>query len=244
MEQFRISRALGLSFRCWVRNFIPFTLLAAVLQAPLLIWLATLEIDVRSSAPQWLDQYAAYRGYIETAISTIVAPLATYRIIQELDGAKVSMWRSFRYGLRGLPPAILFALALHLLGRVPYAGPLVGTIAMCVYFVAMPAAVAERLGPFASFSRAAELTRGRRWRIYGQMLLLGVVILAAGLIWMAPRLEQGFARAMTLVSSSITFNALLGLFYLYYGIVQAVTYALLRQDKDGMTHAELARVFE
>ena len=36
----------------------------------------------------------------------------------------------------------------------------------------------------------------------------------------------------------------MGVFQMFTGIVQAVSYALLRMDKEGVTHDELARVFE
>ena len=38
--------------------------------------------------------------------------------------------------------------------------------------------------------------------------------------------------------------AVLGLFYMFTNVVEAVSYVLLREDKDGVTHEELARVFE
>ena len=245
MEQFRISRALALSFKCWVRNFIPFTLLAVLLHAPLLIWLATVDLDPQSSAQRVLDHFFTYPIYIVTATSTIIPSLLTYRVVQELNGSKVSMWASIRHGLRGLPPAILLALVLHFINKLPVAGAFVSAIATCVYYVVAPAAVAERLGPLRAFVRSAELTRGRRWGIYGLSLLLGVIALAMLFLWIMPSLEQGFALAITtVVSSSIAFNVVFGLLELYGGIVQAVSYALLRQDKDGTSLEELARVFE
>jgi hypothetical protein len=245
MEQFRISRALVLSFKCWVRNFIPFTLVAVLLHAPLLIWLVTVGLDPQSSAQRMVDHFFTYPIYIVTATSTVIPSLLTYRVVQELNGRKVSMWTSLRFGLRGLPPAILLALVLHLIHKLPVAGVLVSSIATCVYYVVAPAAVAERLGPLRAFARSAELTRGRRWGIYGLSLLLGVIALAILFVWIMPRIEHGFALAIaSVVSSSIAFNVLYGLLGLYSGIVQAVSYALLRQDKDGTSLEELARVFE
>jgi hypothetical protein len=38
--------------------------------------------------------------------------------------------------------------------------------------------------------------------------------------------------------------AIFGVFHMLSGIVAAVSYCLLRQDKEGVSHEELARVFE
>ena len=114
----------------------------------------------------------------------------------------------------------------------------------CIYFVATPAAVAERLNPFSALSRSAQLTHGRRWGIFGLTFLLGLMLVGIMLIWIIPLFQRDPEEiASSLRSSAIMATAVLGLFRMISGIAEAVSYALLRQDKDGVSHAELA-VFE
>jgi hypothetical protein len=244
MQQFRIFRALGMSFKAWFRNFIPFTLVAAVLYAPAVLW--ELRIDGTGLDEDALAE--AFFGppmFLLIALSTLLAPMITYRVIQDLNGTKVSMLTSLRFGLRGVVPALMVTIVCQGLTRIPIAGPIVGTIASCIWFVATPAAVAEQLGAIAALTRSSQLTSARRWGIFGLALMVLVVGVAFLLLWSLPQLRDvdgdmvGRAR-----EAGLTFMAVLGVFYLFYGIVQAVSYALLRQDKDGMSYDELAKIFD
>lgn len=240
MEQFKISRALGLSFKAWFRNFIPFTLLAAVLYAPVIIWMATIDPPADDSA---FDVVVTYPLYGITAISTLLPPLLIYRVIQELNGTRVSMWTSVRFGMRGILPALLFAAGIHLVERIPSAGGIVAMVATCVYFVLTPAAVAERLGPISAFTRSAELTKGRRGGIFGMLLLLGLMMGGLMLIWLIPAFQDA-SSIDSVRTSYVAFGIIVAAFQVLTGIAEAVSYVLLRQDKDGMSHADLARIFD
>jgi hypothetical protein len=244
MDQFRIMRALGLSFRAWARNFIPFTLLAALLYAPVVIWIATYDYSASHSLERLLDSVFLRPIYVLVGLSTLVAPMLTYRVIQELNGTRVSMLTSVKYGLRGILPAIIVAVIVNLLQLIP-AGGIVGAILTCMWFVATPAAVAERLGPFAALSRSGHLTGGRRWGIFGLTFLMGLLLVGLLMLWIMPMFA---ADADTVVGSlrktAILLVVTVGVFQTLTGIVQAVSYALLRQDKEGISHEELARVFE
>ena len=75
MEQFKISRALSLSFTSWFRNFIPFTLLAAVLYAPVVIWLETMKPEAQASGEDLLNTFFTYPIYFTIGTSMLVPPL-------------------------------------------------------------------------------------------------------------------------------------------------------------------------
>ena len=245
MQQFRIFRALGLSFKAWFSNFIPFTLLAAVLYAPVVVWLASYDAGPMDSE-MLAEVYFLRPLYVLTALSTLLAPFITYRVVQGLNGAKVSMLTSLKFGLRGIVPAVMFAIMTQMLQHVPGVGGVISAVVQCIWFVTTPAAVAERLGPFAAFSRSAQLTSGRRWGIFGLSILVGIIGIVLMAIWIVPLLEESHSSSAitSLAYSSIGFVLTLGVFQLFQGIVQAVAYALLRQDKDGMSYEELARIFE
>jgi hypothetical protein len=244
MEQFKISRALGLSFKSCFRNFIPLTLLAAVLYSPLVIWFVTSKPDEATDLEATFNTVFMYPIYFTIGIATLLPPLLTYRIIQELDGRTVSLMTSIKFGLRGVLPAIFLAVLTNIAQRLP-AGGFIGAFLTCLYFVAAPAAVAEKLNPFTAFSRSAELTRGRRWGIFGLTILLGLMMAGLLLIWIVPMIQDGsLDSASSMRSYSMVVVVLLGVFETFTGVVQAVSYALLRQDKDGVSHADLARIFD
>ncbi len=245
MQEFRVFRAIGLSFKAWFGNFIPITLLAALIYAPAIVWIMTSDPSQATSSEQLVDHYMMRPVYMLVGLSTLVAPLITYRIIQDLNGTRVSIFTSMKYGLRGIVPAVILAVTTTVLGLVPMGG-IIGAIITCIWFVASPSAVAERLGPIAALSRSATLTSGRRWGIFGLTFVLGLLLVVAIAAYIVPTVNNPdradpighFKNAVLAVAVIIAvFNTL-------RGIVEAVSYALLRQDKDGVTHDELARVFE
>jgi len=242
MQEFRVFRALGLSFRSWFRNFVPFTALAAVLYAPVFIYVATLDVEGASSLDEVVDTVFRWPIYLVTGLATLLAPMLTYRIIQDLNGVKVSLWTSIRHGVRGFLPAIVLAVIVSVLQLVPGAG-IVATILTCIWFVATPAAVAEKIGPFAAFGRSAELTRGHRGGIFGVTFLIGILAVILLLAWIVPFVSNA-TEPSSVRTSAYVFVALIGMAQMFTGIVEAVSYALLREYKDGVSHDQLARVFE
>lgn len=245
MQEFRVFRALGLAFKAWFRNFIPITLLAAVLYTPVIVWIATSTPDLTATKDALVNNYFVRPTYVLVGLATFMAPLLTYRIIQDLNGTRVSLLTSIKYGMRGIVPAILLAAITNVLAMVPIGG-ILGAIINCIWFVASPAAVAERLGPVAALSRSAVLTKGRRWGIFGLTFVVGLLMVLLMLAYIIPMVQHPDLQdpAGQFKQAAIVIVLLAALFNTLTGIVAAVSYALLRQDKDGVTHEELARVFE
>lgn len=242
--EFRIFRALGLSFRSLFRNFVPFLLLTIVLYAPVVVWVATLDYENVETVEELVDKVFMWPIYVVIGLSTLLAPMLTYRVIQDLNGVKVSMATSVKHGVRGFVPAIILAIVVNVLQLIPVGG-IIGAVITCIWFVAAPAAVAEKLGPFEALSRSAQLTSGRRWGIFGLTFLMGLAVIILMLAWIVPMIDEPGADYLDdLRTSSIVFVCVIGFFHMLTGIVEAVSYALLRQDKDGVSHEALARVFE
>ena len=91
MEQFKVFRAIGLGFKAWFANFIPITLLAAVLYAPVVIRLA----QASPTQPEaWvhamLDHFAV----------VVVAILAVYQLfIGIVQAVSYSLLRADKDGV-------------------------------------------------------------------------------------------------------------------------------------------------
>lgn len=243
LEQFKISRALGLSFKSLFKNLIPFAILAAIIYAP--AYYLTLTADQTADIETYINRLITYPIYAIVAGSALLSPMMTYRVIQEMNGVKVSMLKSISYGMRGIIPAAIFGGLVFVAQMLP-GGGIIGAILTCILFVCAPAAVAERLGPFEAFNRSATLTSGRRWGIFGLTFLIGLVQLGILMVWLAPKLTGDFEESLGegIASGALTFMIVISVFQLFTGIVEAVSYALLRQDKDGMSHEILASVFD
>jgi hypothetical protein len=239
MQEFRVFRAIGLAVKSWFRNFIPFTLLTALLYAPVIYWIATVDPTKINDTTDILLPIV-----LIGALTTFLPCFMTYRVIQELNGARVSMLTSIMYGFRGLLPSLLFAIIYAVVGFLPMGG-IAQIILLCIWYVSAPAAVAEKIGPIASFTRSSVLTQGRRWAIFGIVVLVGIIKWTVILIYAVPLLSdhsdpsEGEVRRMLIFAVSA-----FGLFETFNGVVAAVSYCLLRQDKEGITHEDLARVFE
>ena len=248
MDQFRVFRAIGMSFKAWFANFIPFTILAGVLYAPVIIWVVGLPGSSAGEGGE--DAYLKFfeRGtYVLVGLSTLLAPMITQRVIQYLNGQKSSMLTSIKYGMRGILPALILAGVTNIVQLAPFGG-ILGAIITCYWFVAAPAAVVENLNPVTALSRSATLTQGRRWPIFGLCIMVTLIIIGVALIWAVPMLSKHDQSPSELLSSlkqmSIMLVVTICVFQLFTGIVQAVSYSLLRGDKDGVSNDELAKVFE
>jgi hypothetical protein len=238
VEQFKVFRAIGLSFKAWFANFIPITLLAAVLYAPVILYVTTL------STSEGLEKYLEHFQHGLWAllgVSALLAPMITYRIIQYMNGSSSSIITSIKFGFRGVLPAIILAAVTSVVQMVPFGG-IIGTIITCYWFVCAPAAVVERLNPVAALSRSSALTQGRRGGIFGLCFLISLIVIAIFMIWMVPAVSNG--KESSFKSMVLAMVVIISVYQLFMGIVQAVSYSLLRGDKDGVSNEELAKVFE
>ncbi len=250
MEQFKVFRAIGLSFKAWFANFIPITLLALVLYSPIFVWVFTVPTS-GDSETRVLDAWMTLltKGtWILVGLSTLIPPLVTYRVIQYMNGQKASMVASVKFGLRGIIPAVILAGVTNVVQMVPFGG-IIGIIVTCYWFVAAPAAVVEKLNPIAALSRSAALTQGRRGGIFGLNFLIGLIIAVIIIAMVVPMFSGSSHDSASEIANKAKSTAflLLGtvcLFQLFSGVVQAVSYSLLRADKDGVSNDELAKVFE
>lgn len=241
MKQFRIFRTLGLSFKIWLKNFIPFTLLAVMLYSP--IWVAVASDDKLDPLLLMAPLHGVPVVYVMLAFPALVTPLITCRVIQDLNGVRGSLFASLRLSVRGILPAQFLVVSLILLGFLPIMGAIVGMVIMCIYFVVTPAAVAERLGPIAAFSRSAHLTRARFPAIFGLRVL---VLLPAGALGVMRTIPMWYYEAVGSTTDvsyaamaeqarilTIVFLIALGVLQVFTRIVEAVAYMLLREDKEG-----------
>lgn len=169
-----MGEILDVSFTLYRRHFVPLAAVALVCSGvPVLL---NMFIQASGGVLQNLPLVLVY--YVVFAALSAIATAATVFIVSEsylgrpID-AGTAMRRAAPYIMKILVCSVLTAIVVFL-GFLFFVIP--GIILVVGLILAVPALVIEpQLGSGAALSRSWELTRGSRWRIFG--LLLVVVIL-------------------------------------------------------------------
>jgi hypothetical protein len=108
---------------------------------------------------------------------------------------------------------------------------------LVVWGVVVPACVVEGLGPIASMLRSFDLTKGYRWKIFGIMLLLGLLYVAAFVVqMMLSWFSQGLGGLFALVWLVVWVG--------YWNCAIIMTYHDLRVAKEGIDTEQIAAIFD
>jgi len=111
-----------------------------------------------------------------------------------------------------------------------------GLVLYAMWFVAVPACVVERLGPWTSLRRSRDLTKGHRWKLCGLTLLL--IIPIVGIIKFGLAIDEG-----PIVGPIINWICR-GICAAFAAVVGAVTYHDLRVVKEGLNIDQITKVFD
>lgn len=228
-----VGDLIGQTFSVYFRSFVPFVLLAAMVMVP---W-----IVLRVSTEGSLDPaLTAITGIVQTILGWVLTGAVTYGVVQQMSGKPAPFSELLRVGLQSILRVFVTGLVVGILvglGTLAFVIP--GIILTVVWFVAVPAAVIERLGVGAAMSRSAELTRGSRWQVFFGALFLGIVLIGVtgiGLFLLAGGFEGDtpiwFDIAIALVLTPFS------------AVMYSVCYVLLRQGKESLDVQQLAAVFD
>jgi hypothetical protein len=158
---------------------------------------------------------------------------------EDMRGRPVDMAASFRVGLGRFLPVIGVTLLSGLLAGLAIIALIFPFfMVMTMLYVATPACVVERLGPIASLSRSAALTKGSRWRVLGMLAVVGIVgAIGTGMV-------EGLAYGVGPAVAPVVKVIWQGLVGAYSAILVVVTYHDLRVAKEGVDTDQIAAVFE
>ncbi len=246
--QFSIGRVIGSSFGVYARNFIGFTVLAAVIS---LINVATgfvIGTDPNAIAAGQFDVVPIVIGVIVGIIvSALTQAAIIYGTFQDLRGQKAGMAACISRGIATMIPvivgSILFSLAV-VVGLTLLIIP--GIILLLMWWVYIPVVVVENEGIMGSFGRSSALTRGRRWHLLGLLLVIvlisivisSVLVGSVAAIIMTAQSESAFFAVQVIqyvISAMIT---------AFSAVMIAVTYYYLRAEKEGIDVNAIAQVFD
>jgi len=245
-QEFRLGTVISQSFAVLAKNIVPFGVLYLALYAPSSIYALTL------AGKPGADEDAGVRILIiaENFIGLVAAAAVTYATVQELRGRHASFGEFFGRGLAQGGAAIRVAFLSGILLFLAFIALIVpGLIFYTMWWVAIPVAVIERPGAIASLQRSAELSRGRRWRVFGLIVCFFVALLATLLLFVMTMFvvlffSPGADQALLDQTSALATWLLSALFMAVQAVLTAVSYYYLRVAKDGVGIEDIAAVFD
>lgn len=228
-----IGELVGKTFSLYLRNLLPFALLCALVLLP---WIA-LRLSLRESMTPAL---AGALSMLQTLLGFVLTGAVTYSVVQQMGSKSVGLGELISVGMQSIFRVLLTSIVTGLLIGFGFLLLFVpGIIATVILFVAVPAAVIERVGVGDAMRRSADLTKGSRWRVFGAALLIGVILAGVGLLGafvLAPTPEEGppfwFEVVIGVVLTPLS------------ATMYAVCYVLLRQGKENVDVAQIAAVFD
>jgi len=234
-SEFRIGRVLGRAAGIWGRNIAPFTLIALVATLPAYVPQLLAAGPAHSNRQALLFLPFTLATFLTGPLCNAVFVLAVF---QDLAGDKVRIGAAIAGGFARILPliacafcAILATLGGMILLFVP------GLIVMTMLSVSTQVCIIERLGPIESLSRSAALTKGKRWRVFGLLVLIGLISSVAGI------LSIPLQRYVGMPGIIIAF-LLGGVVSGYYTTASAMMFYALRVSKEGIGTERIASVFD
>jgi hypothetical protein len=240
-ERFSLGKVLGTGFRVWGTNIVPFVLLTTLIFSPLIIWTATI---VAPSTPNLhsFENFQKYVAGVAYLLQTLVSAALTYGVVMELQGQRAGMGKCMAVGLGRFFPALGVGLLTLLCVVLGVFAILIGAfIMLCMLYVSVPASVIERPGIIGALKRSRTLTENHRLEIFGLIVIMA--LLQNG----AEKLLENSIKIQSMSDLRTFMFALMGLIVVIGSlgsVMNAVAYYYLRQEKEGTSAAELAKVFE
>lgn len=243
-EPVTVGSIIGNTFRVLGQNIAAFMVVSVLVLLPGIAFIA-----FRLSNMPSIHNIAAFTQHILLTISLfsvlqfllqIPAQSAMmYGVANQMSGRSTDVGEILRRGLSSILPVLGTSIVVML---AIFGGMLLlfipGIIAMVMLYVAIPVAVVENRGIGDNLRRSSELTEGYRLTIFLAALVMIVVLYIIQTVVQQAAIATGSVYVIlgaTVVVSIITTPI--------QATMSAVTYMLLRQNKDKINVGEIADVF-
>lgn len=233
-----IGSAIEAAASVLVRHLVPFVATALIAALPSVLF--GLLVGVRSRGLLTITGIVSM--VINLAVLTLVIQTLTYGTVQALRGSKVSIGDCLMQGLRNLPVGMGVGFLAYIgivLGMILLIVP--GFILFTMWSVALPAAIVERTGVFRALGRSRDLTSGRRWRVFGAILI--PILISIVTSWILIGLVFGL-RGVTSTTFQIVSWLISSVEQAFSVCVFATLYYYLRREKEGVDIQQIAAVFD
>lgn len=219
---FSVLRVLGTALRVTKRNFVPFFVLACVLEAPgfLLGQFGHVRENFAITLP------------VTTITGALMSAVVMYGVIMELHGSRPSTGMCIEKGfgqlVRVLGVTIVSTLAI---GGATLLLVIPGIVVALMLYVVVPVTVVEDVGIGEAMKRSRDLTAGRKSDLF--LIAVLSVAISAVIEWVAlTQLEPEAAIAWRGITSALS--------KMFFAVTTAVVYVELRKLRDGTQIPELA----
>jgi hypothetical protein len=252
---FGIGSVIATGFRTWIKNILAFTLITALVHAPVVIW-GVLAANSYAGGDGWqhVRIFLTFSPLPILVLNLIVAGALTYGVVMELQGQRASLGAGIATGFRRFLPAlgtgILLVLCMAGLAAVvglPLAlvsrdlamlgGAIAAVWVLSMLYVAIPASVIERPGIMGALSRSRFLTKGHRFALFALYLFLQIINYGLERAYLAIAAHDAQLYVYLEIAGELLFGAL-------GAVMTAVAYYYLRAEREGTSAAELAAVFD
>ena len=194
--------------------------LGVLAQVPVLAYSVSADVDLENPGDEI--------RMLSLVLSMLMLGAVCFATIRDLKGAHASALRSLHEAITNMFPLLGVGLLLGVFPLVQSYYPTLITVLILPWilvttllYAAIPAIVDEQAGVLASVARSAQLTRGRRWRIFAILVLLGVAKIAATAV--LRELPSDEHDALALLA-----HLILDLFVeVYAAVVAGVSYMML-----------------
>src|SRR5262245_19060790 len=180
-SDFRVGRVIGRAATMLSQHFVIFFPVAVVAAAPQVL---LVQRSLEAMASRTVGPDAVIEPFIMIGVGMVLAgvlglltqAVMLHAAFQAMRLRPVRFGDSLRLGLARALPILGIALIMFfplVLGFILLVFPMF--ILLTMWWVATPACVVERTGPWTSLKRSAELTKGHRWKVFGVMFLLAII---------------------------------------------------------------------
>jgi hypothetical protein len=245
---FRVGDVLNRTWQVFTGNIVFFLAIAFLVNVgialaislPLGVFGVLVVLVGASTGAWWLIGLGIFlAGLLFIILNTIGEAVVLLGIFQRLRGEPLRVGEALRRAFARSFPLIgvgfLYTLGLFV-GFLLLIIPMF--FALVIWALAVPACVVEGLGPIASMSRSADLTKGYRWQVLGLILILGVINgIGSQFFALALGLAGEWAAVVGNVIWFVVWTAL-------WNCALIMMYHDLRVAKEGIDTEQIAAIFD
>lgn len=237
---FSIGEVISQTLSIYSRNFVPFFLMAFVVNLPLLVY-ELYEVNGPQSPTPELSVTGMFGSLIIVVLNLVVTGAILYGVHQQMRGEPFAMPRALEIaGSRLLTIAGVSIVSTIIVGAGFFLLVIPGIVLALMFAVAVPATVVEGLGPIEALRRSRELTSGHRLELLALAILLLIVMwLITMLSTSTLGMSLGQGKAWVVIWQAISVAA-----RLLQSVGLGVLYYELRKSKEGIDLNDLTSVFE
>lgn len=235
-----IGSAIEAAASVLIGHFVPFVVTALIAGLPNVVYWYLIG---RGASRSILTTTGAVSMVVSTAAMIFVIQTLTYGTVQALRGRSVSIGDCLAQGGRRLPVGMA-------VGFLAYVGIVLGAVFLIVpgiilftrWSVALPAATVEGTGILTSLARSRDLTRGRRWRVFGTIIVPVLISLVTS--WLLIGIFGFGLHGVTTPAFQIASWVVHAVEQAFSVCVFATLYYYLHREQEGVDIEQIAAVFD